>query len=96
MSLSRRTLPRLKKGWLVEITFLDHVCTTNGMAPPILCRAIGELINEDKDAFYLASWLTEESDHTNTEESDHTNIDSHTVLKSTIKTIELIRKNRKK
>jgi hypothetical protein len=87
MPLQRYRFPRLKKGWLVEIIFLDHVCTTGGMVPPIVCRAIGEVINEDKDAFYLASWLTEES--------DHANIDSHTVLKSTIKSVKLIRKKRK-
>jgi len=72
----------LKKGNLVEITFLDHVCTTGGMVPPVVCRAIGEIINEDKDAYYLASWLTDET--------DYTNIDSHTVLKSTIKTVTLL------
>lgn len=86
MPLQQRRFPKMKKGWLVEITFLDHVCTTGGVNPPIVCRAIGELVSEDKDAFYLASWMTEEGD-------SH-NLDSHTVLKSTIRTVNLIRKER--
>lgn len=84
MPVSRCRLPKVKLGYLLEIKFLDHVCTTGGLAQPILCRAIGELINEDKNAYYIASWLTEDS--------DHQNWDSHTILKSTIKKIRIIEK----
>jgi len=77
---------RHKRGDVLEVFFLDHVSTTNGLVSPLLCRAIGELVNEDKAAFYLASWLTE--DH------DHSNLDSHTILKSTIKKIKVIRKRK--
>lgn len=84
MPVSRNRLPKVKRGYLVEIEFLDHVCTTGGLVAPIQCRAIGELINEDKQAFYIASWITEDSD-------TH-NWDSHTILKSTVKKIRIVRK----
>ncbi|NDC22525.1 MAG: hypothetical protein EBZ49_00120 [Proteobacteria bacterium] len=87
MSVSRRRLPKVKRGDLLEIVFLDHACTVGGLSSPILCRAIGELVNEDKQAYYLASWMTEEN--------DVTNLDSHTVLKSTIKTIVKIRSKKR-
>lgn len=77
---------RYKNGDVLEIVFLDHVSATNGIAEPLYCRVIGELVNQDKKAYYLASWLTEES--------DFQNMDSHTILKSTIKSIEVIRKKK--
>lgn len=86
MPVSRKRLPAVKKGYLVEIRFLDHVCTAGGLVAPIECRAIGEVINEDKQALYIASWLTEEG--------DFQNWDSHTILKSTIKKVRIIEKRR--
>lgn len=88
MPVSGKRLPKVKKGYLLEIVFLDHVCTTGGLVAPLQCRVIGELINEDKQAFYLASWLTDEN--------DSQNWDSHTILKSTIKKIRIIEKKRLK
>jgi len=79
---------KIPKGALVEVTFLDHVCTTGGMAAPIRCRAVGELLGEDKQAYYIASWLTEEG--------DYQNLDSHTILKNVVEKIEVIRKKRRK
>lgn len=86
MPIQRSSLPKIKRGDLVEIHFLDHVCMVGGLVAPIQCRAIGELINEDKQAFYIASWITEEHD-------SH-NWDSHTILKSTVKKILIVRKSR--
>lgn len=86
MPVQRNRLPKVKRGYLLEIEFLDHVCTTGGMVAPINCRAIGELINEDKQAYYIASWLTEEN--------EHHNLDSHTILKSTVRKLRIIRKRR--
>lgn len=77
---------RYKLGDVLEIIFLDHVSSTNGIAEPIMCRVIGELVNQDKKAYYLASWLTHDNElH---------NMDSHTILKSTIKSVEVIRKKK--
>ena len=88
MPVQRHRLPKIKRGYLVQIVFLDHVCSTGGLVEPIECRVIGEVINEDKQAYYLASWLTEDNDvH---------NWDSHTILKSTIKKIRIIEKKRLK
>lgn len=87
MPVSRNRLPTLKRGDIVEIEFLDHVCITGGMAEPIRCRCIGELLNEDKKAFYIASWLTEENE-------TH-NMDSHTILKSTVDVIRVIRRKKR-
>lgn len=73
-------------GDVLEIYFLDHVSTTNGIAEPLYCRVIGELVNLDKKAYYLASWLTQDN--------DHHNMDCHTILKSTVKSIERLRKKK--
>lgn len=77
---------KYKIGDVLEISFLDHVSTTNGIAEPLYCRVIGELVNQDKKAYYLASWLTQDN--------DQHNMDCHTILKSTVKTIERIRRNK--
>jgi len=76
---------RVKKGDLVEVHFLDHVCTTGGVGLPIQCRAIGEVLHSDKKAIYLASWLTEEP-------NDVDNMDSHTILKTAISKINKLKK----
>lgn len=77
---------RYKIGDVLEIYFLDHVSTTNGIAEPLYCRVIGELVNQDKKAYYLASWLTQDN--------DHHNMDCHTILKSTVRSIERIRRKK--
>lgn len=76
---------KVKKGDIVEVEFLDHVCTAGGIASPMKCRAIGEVLNTDKKAIYLASWLTEEPD-------DYLNMDSHTILKTTISKLTKLKK----
>ena len=76
---------KVKPGYIVEVLFLDHVCTSNGVSSPIQCRAIGEVLNADKKALYIASWLTEE-------ESDFQNMDSHTILKTAISKINVLKK----
>lgn len=76
---------KLKRGDLVEVHFLDHVCTTGGVGLPIKCRAIGEVLHTDKKAIYIASWLTEEL-------NDVDNMDSHTILKTAISKIYKLKK----
>lgn len=76
---------KVKAGDLVEIEFLDHVCTTGGIASPIKCRAIGEVLHADKKAIYIASWLTEEP-------NDVDNMDSHTILKNAISKINILKR----
>lgn len=76
---------KVKKGDIVEVEFLDHVCTAGGIASPMKCRAIGEVLSTDKKAIYLASWLTEEPD-------DYLNMDSHTILKTTISKLTKLKK----
>lgn len=76
---------KVKAGDLVEIEFLDHVCTTGGIASPIKCRAIGEVLHTDKKAIYIASWLTEEP-------NDVDNMDSHTILKNAISKINILKR----
>lgn len=78
---------KLKKGDLVEVHFLDHVCTTGGVASPIKCRAVGEVLHSDRKAIYLASWLTEEP-------NDVDNMDSHTILKTAISKIYKLKKSK--
>lgn len=87
MSISRRSLSKIANGSVIEVVFLDHVASVGGLSLPLECRVIGELVNQDKQALYLASWLTQEN--------DTTNLDSHTVLKSTIKSVTIIRKGKK-
>lgn len=70
-------------GSLIRIRFLDHIASIGGIHPPALCTVFGILIGQDKEAFYVASWLTED----NTEE----NSDSHTIIKSTVKEIKVMR-----
>ena len=76
---------KVKAGDIVEVWFLDHVCTSNGVDPPIKCRAIGEVLNADKTALYIASWLTEE-------QTDFGNMDTHTILKTAIIKTNILRK----
>ena len=78
---------KVKPGDIVEVLFLDHVCTSNGISSPIKCRAIGEVLNADKKALYIASWLTEE-------ENDYPNMDSHTILRTAISKINILRKKK--
>lgn len=78
---------KVKTGDIVEVHFLDHVCTNGGIASPIECRAIGEVLNADKKALYIASWLTDE-------ENDFNNMDSHTILKTAISKITVLRKKK--
>lgn len=85
MSLQRRRLPKVKLRDVLEITFYDHVASVGGISEPLLCRVIGELVDHDKQAYYLASWLTESS--------DVSDLDSHTILKSTVKSISIIRRH---
>lgn len=85
MSVQRRRIPKVKAGDVLEVTFYDHVASVGGISEPICCRVIGELVNQDKQALYLASWITESS--------DVSNLDSHTILKSTIKSISIIRRH---
>lgn len=88
MPVSRKRLPTVKSGDIVEIVFLDHVTMTGGLVEPIQCRVIGQIVNQDKQAYYLASWLTDENDvH---------NWDSHTILRSTIKKIRILEKKKLK
>jgi len=77
---------KFRIGDVLEICFLDHVSTTNGIAAPLYCRVIGELVNIDRKAFYLASWLTQDN--------DQHNMDCHTILKSTVKSVEVLRKKK--
>lgn len=76
-----------KPGDIVEVVFLDHVCTNGGIGSPIECRAIGEVLNVDKKALYIASWLTNL-------ENDYENMDSHTILKTAIIKINVLRKKK--
>ncbi len=88
MPISKRSLPKIKNGTVIEVVFLDHVASVGGLSYPLRCRVIGELVNQDRQALYLASWLTEEN--------DTANLDSHTVLKSTIESVSIIRKGKKR
>jgi len=65
-----------KLGSIVHLTILDHVSTIGGTTPPAIANVYGLLIKEDKTSYYVASWVTEDLDETNT--------DSHTVLKSAV------------
>lgn len=78
---------KVKTGDIVEVHFLDHVCTTGGIASPIKCRAVGEVLHTDRKAIYIASWLTEEP-------NDVDNMDSHTILKTAISKITVLRKKK--
>lgn len=62
--------------WLVSITFKDHVTTCGGISKSIECTAYGVLISEDKDHYYVATWI---ADH----EIDG-NTDTHTILKKVV------------
>jgi hypothetical protein len=84
MPIQRRSLQKIKKGDLVEITFYDHVSTVGGISEPILCRVIGEVVAVDKKAVYTASWLT-------TEQEQH-NLDTHTILKSVIQKLKKLKR----
>lgn len=72
--------------YLVKITFLDHCSTVGGVSLPIECVAYGLLINEDNDAFYVASWISDNKIDENT--------DAHTILKKTVKSVKKIRKEK--
>jgi hypothetical protein len=86
MSVSRCRIPKLKKYDVVELHFLDHVSTVNGISLPLFCRVVGEFICDDSQAIYLASWVCENA--------HDENIDCHTVLKSTIHSVKILRRAR--
>lgn len=71
---------------LVKITFLDHCTTIGGVSFPIQCVVYGILFSEDKDAYYVASWISDNKIDDNT--------DCNTILKKTVKKIEKIRKEK--
>lgn len=56
--------------WLHELIFLDHCATINGTTKPMQCTVWGLIVGEDKDAYYVANWMSggvvDENSNTNT------------------------------
>jgi hypothetical protein len=77
-------MTKRKTTYLVKVTFLDHCLTKSGVSPPIECVLYGLLIGQDKDAYYIASWIA-------CGEIDE-NSDTHTILKSAVKKMKKISK----
>jgi hypothetical protein len=71
-------------GYLVIVSFLDHVTTVGGMSKPILCKAYGVVVHEDKESLILGTFLAENS--------IDENMDTHTIIRAAIKSIKVIRK----
>jgi hypothetical protein len=71
-------------GYLVVISFLDHVTTVGGLSMPITCKVFGVVVHEDKNSIVVASFLSEN----NIDE----NMDTHTIIRPAIKSIKVIRK----
>lgn len=76
----------MKAKYIVRVDFLDHVSTTGGVTEPIPCTAYGLLIAEDKNAYYISSWISDNKVDDNT--------DSHTILKSAVKKLTKIKKEK--
>ena len=72
---------------LALIEFLDHSKCTGEMASPISCEVIGMVHKEDKDAYYVASWVSDKVIDVNTEQ--------FCILKSTVKRVTLLSRRRK-
>lgn len=45
---------------IVVVNFLDHCFTDGQNMKPIECEVVGYLIKEDKQAYYVASWICDE------------------------------------
>lgn len=68
------------KAPLVALTFLDH-CFDNGEdIRPIECTVMGALYKEDKDAYYVVSWVAGNN-------PSDSNSDCYAILKSTVKAV---------
>ena len=68
----------------VVVNFLDHAMNEGVDWRAIPCTAVGMLVGEDKDCYYVASWVSEDT-------LDH-NMESFAILKKVItsmKTLEL-------
>lgn len=64
-----------KKYPLVRIEFDDHVHTTGGKSLLARCTVVGFLYGEDKDAYYLATWIADNDIH------DEENTDTYAIKK---------------
>ena len=74
---------KLKEGQLYRIDFLDH---SYGFHKLFVCKVVGWLVQETKDAYVLATWLTDD-------ESKALEYDKEimTIAKGTVKNVRHIR-----
>jgi hypothetical protein len=61
---------------IVHLEFLDHAMNDGTEIRPVTCQAYGVLFAEDKDTYYVASWLAENT-------PDH-NMESFSILKKVV------------
>lgn len=67
----------MKKYKAVYLKFYDHCLDTPENAKPIICEVFGILYKQDKQAYYITSWVC------NSNLKDHNN-ETYCILKSTV------------
>lgn len=68
---------------LVKVVFLDHCVSIGGCQPPVECTVYGLLVGEDKNAYYVCSWLAGDT--------VDENADVYTILKKVVTMIRSIK-----
>ena len=66
----------MKTSKLVHLKFLDHAYFSGYEAKPLECEVFGRLYKEDKDAYYIATWISDGILDDNTEQ--------YVILKSAV------------
>lgn len=70
------------KAPLVSLTFKDHCFDGGDSIEPIECTVMGALYKEDKDAYYIVSWVAGNN-------PNDSNSDCYAILKSAVTTFHM-------
>lgn len=70
-------MPTPSKLPIVYCRFLDHVSSSSEISAPFTCEVFGVLWKQDKNAYYVVSWIAENRLEDN-------NSECYCILKSTV------------
>lgn len=80
---------KFKEGFLYEVQFKDHAV---GVREPMLCHAVGYVLEDRDDYVYFSSWIVKTKDI----DLFNSNLESFVVLKACIESRRLLCKTRMK
>ena len=77
----------LRRGQIVEVTFLDHV---EGGGVPLEFTVFGRLLTIDRTSLTIGSWIY--ADRRQKQDPRDRNIASFTILRSTVKSLHQLKR----